>query len=242
MAEPDGEWLASFHRLGDDGVPAVVVELAGECQPELVWRNELGGLTFRIGDRFVKWNPRTTGVDLQREADRLRWLEGRHPVPRVVATGDDERAQWLVTEAMPGGYAVGDTWRARRPEAIAAIATGLRALHAVDIDDFPAGWIAESWVAREPAVLGPRPPIDESVLVHGDACAPNTQITEDGDWVGNVDMGDLGVGDRWADLAIASMSLAWNFGDRFDGELYDAYGIEPDEERIAYYRALWDLG
>lgn len=24
-------------------------------------------------------------------------------------------------------------------------------------------------------------------------------------------------------------------------ELFEAYGIEPDAERIAYYRALWDL-
>ncbi len=60
-------------------------------------------------------------------------------------------------------------------------------------------------------------------------------------WTGNVDFGDLAVGDRWADLAIASLSLDWNFGEGHQAALFDAYGIDPDEERIRYYRALWDL-
>jgi kanamycin kinase len=56
-----------------------------------------------------------------------------------------------------------------------------------------------------------------------------------------VDFGDLAVGDRWADLAVASVSLDWNFGEGPQGELFDAYGITPDAERIGYDRALWRL-
>ena len=54
-------------------------------------------------------------------------------------------------------------------------------------------------------------------------------------------LGDLAVGDRWDDLAIASLSLDWNFGEGHQRELYDAYGIAPDLERIRYYRELWTL-
>ena len=97
------------------------------------------------------------------------------------------------------------------------------------------------WVGRTPLALGPRPPLDEPVLVHGDACAPNTLITNRGEWAGNVDFGDLAVGDKWADLAVASMSLDWNFGSGHQREFFDSYGIEPDEPRISYYRALWEL-
>jgi kanamycin kinase len=222
-------------------VPRVARALAGGREPELVWRNELDGLTFRIGDRYLKWNPPSTGVDLERERVRLEWLSARHPAPRVVDHGIDGDAQWLLTKALPGDSAVGDRWRARRPEAIRAIATGLRAIHAVAIDDFPADWTAQVWVGRQPASLGPRPPIDAPVLVHGDACAPNTLMSDDGLWTGNVDFGDLAVGDRWADLAIASLSLDWNFGEGHQPELFDAYGIEPDEARIRYYRSLWEL-
>jgi kanamycin kinase len=241
MPEPDFSLLARQHTLGDDPIPDIVLALADGCSPDLAWRNDLGGLTFRIGDRYVKWNPRRTGIDLERERVRLEWISARHPAPRVVDHGSDDEAQWLVTGALPGSPAVGDAWRARRPEAIRAIAAGLRAMHAIDIREFPAGWTSEVWVGRHPGSIEPRPPVDGPVLVHGDACAPNTLISSEGEWTGNVDFGDLAVGDRWADLAIASLSLDWNFGEGHQAELFEAYGIEPDEERIRYYRALWDL-
>jgi kanamycin kinase len=56
-----------------------------------------------------------------------------------------------------------------------------------------------------------------------------------------VSFGDHAVGDSWADLAIASLSLDWNFGEGHQPELFDAYGIDPDNDRIRYCRALWEL-
>jgi kanamycin kinase len=52
--------------------------------------------------------------------------------------------------------------------------------------------------------------------------------------------GRLGIGDRWADLAVATYSLGWNYAGNWEAELLDAYGIDRDEERIDYYRRLWD--
>jgi kanamycin kinase len=241
MDDPDFAMYARQHTLGDQPIPEVVLEVAGGVSPELVWRNDLGGLTFRFGERYVKWNPRRTGIDLERERVRLEWISARHPAPRVLGYGSDATAQWLATEAVPGESAVGDRWRARRPEAIRAIAVGLRALHGIPLDGFPVGWTEEVWVGRRPGSIGRRPPTLDPVVVHGDACAPNTLISDGGEWTGNVDFGDLAMGDRWADLAIASMSLDWNFGEGHQAEFFDAYGIEPDAERIRYYRALWDL-
>jgi kanamycin kinase len=224
-----------------EAIPNVVRELAGAAEPELVWRNELGGLTFRFADRFVKWNPKSTGIDLNQERVRLEWISGRHPAPRVLDAGADVDAQWLLSEALPGESAVGDRWRTRRTEAISAMAAGLRALHAIPAESFPNGWTTESWVGKRPESLGARPALDDPVVVHGDACAPNTLISDSGQWVGNVDFGDLAVGDRWADLAIASLSLDWNYGEGHQSELFQAYGIDPDETRIRYYRRLWEL-
>lgn len=243
MAEAeDFSHLAEVHRLGDDKIPDRVFEWVDGSTIDLVWRNELGGLTFQLGNGlFVKWNPQSTGIDLEREQVRLEWLAGRHPAPLLVSYGADQEAQWLVTQALPGGSAVGDEWRARRPEAINAIAKGLRALHAIPFEDFPSYWVDETWVGASAESLGPRPAVDQPVLVHGDACAPNTMISPGGEWTGNVDFGDLAVGDRWADLAVASLSLDWNFGEGHQHELFEAYGIDPDKERIHYYRALWEL-
>ena len=233
--------MARQHTLKGLEVPPIARALDPASEPELVWPNELDGLTFRIGSRYLKWNPASTGVDLEREAVRLEWISRYHPAPRVVDFGRDGDAQWLLTEGLPGGPAVGDQWRVRRLEAIEAIAAGLRALHAVPTDGFPVEWTGQVWVGRHPPSLGTRPPIDTPVVVHGDACAPNTLISQEGVWTGNIDFGDLAVGDRWADLAVASMSLDWNFGEGHQSEFLDAYGIQPDEDRIRYYRTLWHL-
>lgn len=79
------------------------------------------------------------------------------------------------------------------------------------------------------------------VVCHGDACAPNTLLDEFGNCSGHVDLGRLGVADRWADLAVATWSLDWNYGPGWQDVLLEAYGVAHDEERIAYYRLLWDL-
>ena len=78
------------------------------------------------------------------------------------------------------------------------------------------------------------PPIDQLVVCHGDACAPNTLIDDDGRCYGHVDLGDLGVADRWADLAVATLSLSWNYPGSWEGELLDAYGVGsgPDSHRL----------
>jgi kanamycin kinase len=124
MTEPTFDHLDSLHTLEGLTVPRIARKLAGDASPEPVWRNDLGGLTFRLGDRFLKWNPRWTGVDLDRERVRLGWIAERHPAPRVVGHGVDGDAQWMLMDAIRGVCAVGDRWRCRRSEAIPAIAAG----------------------------------------------------------------------------------------------------------------------
>ena len=233
--------LSTQHTLGGLEVPNLARMLAGDSEPQLVWRNELDGLTFRVGHRYLKWNPRSTGIDLELERVRLEWISTRHPAPQVVDYGVDGNDQWLLTEAVPGETVVADEWLAQPDVAIRAIAAGLRAIHAIPLDAFPVDWTAQVWVGREPPSVGRRPSIDGPVLVHGDACAPNTLVDQAGTWSGNVDFGDLAAGDRWADLAIASLSLDWNYGEGHQDAFFDAYGIAPDEPRIRYYRELWAL-
>ena len=121
---------------------------------------------------------------------------------------------------------------------MAAIGAGLRALH----DALPVvrlvGWerLRQAGAHRlgAPAKPPPEPPpIDRLGVCHGDACAPNTLIDDQGSWTGHVDIGELGVADRWADLAIATWSTEWNYGPSWDGELLHAYGIERDPVRTA---------
>jgi kanamycin kinase len=234
---------------GPVAVPTAVGRLAGGRSITPVWRNELGGLTFRLGDpcgaQYVKWVAAgTPEIDLAAEAERLTWARRWITVPTVIDQGAEADDTWLLTTAAPGRSAVDPRWLAQPATAAAAIGRGLRVLHdALPVAECPFDWSVERRLARRPgrtAAVGAPPPIDRLVVCHGDACAPNTLLHDNGMFAAHVDLGDLGVADRWADLAVAAWSTEWNYGPGYEEIVYSAYGIAPDAERIAFYRGLWD--
>lgn len=227
-------------------VPVVVQTLAGERAAVPVWQNQLGGVTFRIGDRpdatFVKWQPAGSAVDLDAEVVRLRWLAPHTPVPVVVDHGEDDEGSWLVTLGVDAASAVDDRWRADPSTAAAALGRGLRSFHdAVPTDGCPFDWSVSARLAPagNPSI-GPVPDIDRLVVCHGDACVPNTLLHDDGTVAAHLDVGACGLADRWADLAVGSMSLGWNYGPGWEATYFEAYGVAPDPDRIDFYRRLWN--
>ncbi|WP_344596125.1 aminoglycoside 3'-phosphotransferase [Actinomadura vinacea] len=236
-----------------------------------MWRNELGGLTFRLeGEavRYVKWVAAgTPEIDLPGEAERLAWAQRWVTVPRVIEHGADDEGAWLVTAEVFGRSAVDPRWITEPATAAAGIGRGLRLMHdSLPVDQCPFDWSVEGrlvraderiadgegptdWspeyrhleLAKARACIGDPPEIDRLVVCHGDACVPNTLLHDDGAFAAHVDLGSLGMADRWADLAVAAWSTEWNYGPGYDGVLYEAYGIAPDPERIDYYRLLWDM-
>jgi kanamycin kinase len=218
--------------------------------------------------RFVKWSPAGSDIDLDMEARRLRWAGAYTRVPEVLESGADAEGSWLVTAAVEGTNAVAPRWKQDPGAAVAAIGIGLRQLHdALPADVCPFSWSVEDRLAaarrrderreQDPSqwhpdhrhftvadvarIIREPPPVDELVVCHGDACAPNTLISDDGRPSGHVDLGALGLADRWADLAIATWSATWNYGPGWEPTLLDAYGVDCDAERTRYYRLLWDL-
>jgi aminoglycoside phosphotransferase len=218
---------------------------------------------------FVKWTPAASGINLADEASRMRWAVPYITVPQVIGLGSDDAGSWLVTSAVPGERATSPRWKADPAAAVTAIGAGLRAMHdALPVAGCPFSWMAtgrladarrragegrldpDLWheehqplgIERALGLLADIPPADRLVVCHGDACAPNTLITEDGRCSGHVDLGELGVADRWADLAVATWSTEWNYGPGWEDLLLRAYGVRPDPHRTRYYRLLWDLG
>ena len=221
------------------------------------------------GRTFVKWTPTASGIDLGAEIDRLAWAAAFTPVPRVVDHGADDEGSWFVSEALDGDSAVAQRWKAAPEAAVTAIGAGLRAMHdALPTAGCPFSWSLADRLASvderaESGLIDPgrwhddhrthdlasavaaahRPPaVDRLVVCHGDACAPNTIVGDDGRWSAHVDLGRLGLADRWADLAIATWSTEWNYGPGWERTLLHAYGVDPDAERTRYYRLLWELG
>lgn len=215
-----------------------------------MWRNELGGVTFRVHDtetiRYVKWQPNidddsehSPDVDLALEADKLRWAGCYASVPPVIDAGrTEDGSAYLITAAIDAVSAFDRRWRAEPETAVRAIAAGLRLLHdSLPVADCP--WRG-AWLPADAQL----PEADRMVVCHGDPCVPNTLLTEEGRFAGHVDLARLGVADRWADLAIATDSISWqmNFGRSFDDLFFETYGAAADPERIRAYRALWDGG
>lgn len=104
---------------------------------------------------------------------------------------------------------------------IARLAAALRAVHAVDIADWPFGGV------------GP-------VLVHGDACLPNFLFQGD-HLSGCIDVGDMRLGDPEVDLAAAVWSLQYNVGRGHGLALLREYGVmDADEEKVERLRRSYE--
>jgi aminoglycoside phosphotransferase len=240
-------------------------ELAWESAPlARTWR-----LTGPAGEqRYLKSAPADAEVSLRGEAVRLRWARSNGlPVPAVVAACAAGQAEWLLTEALPGRRASDREARTDPGALVPMLAEGLRRFHLAPVDQCPfrsgieaalaqvgrrlrAGLITTADLHPEHAHLSPaaavaelerlRPDHEDLVVGHGDYCLPNVLISA-GAATGFVDLGRLGVADRWLDLAIGSWSTAWNLGPGWEDLFFASYGVARDERRMAFYRLLYDV-
>lgn len=172
-------------------------------------------------DMVLKAQVRDPLFPLQGEADRMRWLHGRIPVPRVIDFIQDSERDYLLMTALPGQ----DAATAKLPpgELIAILADALRRLHAVETAGCPfrhaiGDCVAESKAmldagrvnvgnfdpenqGREPSAIfaelnATRPADETCVFTHGDFCLPNVIIAA-GQLSGFVDLGRAGAGDPY---------------------------------------------
>jgi kanamycin kinase len=186
----------------------------------------------------------------------------------VLSEGSDQNVAWLVTRALPGRDAT-DPPLTKDPKALVSIlARGLRRFHEAPVEmcpfDFRLGpALAHVRLRLDAGKIEPdrdfhqefstlsageavallertRPGAEDLVVCHGDYCLPNI-LVEHGVATGFVDLGELGVADRWWDLAVASWSVTWNLGPGYEGLFLREYGAEPDPDRLEFYRLLYDL-
>lgn len=252
--------MAALTSRVPERVPDLVSALAGDRSIDGVWANGLGGTTWRlgIGDdvTYLKVGPIHPEFDPVRDAARYEWLSTYVTVPVPLHVGERDGWGWFESSPVPGWMAVDGIggpaphFADRVGETIRALGAALRHFHdAVPVGACPFTWSAEERLGRlsprTAARLGRMPPLDP-VVCHGDACNPNIHLFDDLGVAGYVDLARSGVGDRWADLAPASMSVAWNFGDGLEHLLLEGYGvgrdIPMDAVKLDWYSRLWDAG
>lgn len=234
-------------------LPLDLIDRYATWQWEQVWATTYA--FTRSGERlFVKLA--TSGHTLPDEAQRLRWAADWLPVPEVVEYGTDGETDWLITRALPGVDATRHRWYTEDPGKLAAaLGQGLKDFHSrVPPRECPFDFTVLTAVAhvkaRLAAGLAPSDKVEllldtvpgpgEEVVCHGDYCLPNVMLA--GDRVsGFVDLGALAVADPWWDLATGAWSLGYNVGPGHEAAFFAAYGIDPDPDRLAWYRLLYEL-
>ncbi|MGN7159225.1 APH(3')-I family aminoglycoside O-phosphotransferase [Sphingomonas sp. SAFR-052] len=220
-------------------------------------------------DLFLKQGEAAVADDVIAKMVRLRWLTGRVAVPELVRFEATVDAAWLLTTALPGrtAWQILDAEPERAGETVDALADFLRALHAVPVDDCPfdsghavrlraararidAGLVDEDdfddarqgWRAEQvwDAIQRLLPLTPDPVVTHGDFSLDNLLI-ENGRVVGCIDLGRVGVADRYQDLAILGHCLD-EFGDGLTERMFGRYGIrQPDQRKIDFHLLLDEL-
>lgn len=220
-------------------------------------------------DLYLKHADAQAASALADEKVRLEWLGGRMGAPSVVDFVQTSEEAWLLTTAVRG-ESVFDALRsgeAGQEGIVDAAADFLRKLHSIpvescpfigdhmhrlasarrnidaglvdeeDFDDERSGWTAERvWDALQELL-----PIESDLVVtHGDFSLDNLLI-RGSEITGCIDVGRLGLADRYQDLAIF-----WNALGEFDPihrtRFLDRYGVsEVDEKKLLFFTMLDEL-
>ena len=214
------------------------------------------------GPAFLKVGRGAAAIDLRREANRLRWIGNRLPVPEVLFFENADPA-FLLIRALKGSPS--HEWLdVLGPKSVVRmLATTLRSIHRVEVEGctFRDLFVSELSEAEERLHRGavdqaefenatgmtPAKAIDwlhtvdpagADVFTHGDYCMPNVLI-EDGEVSGIVDWGLAGVANPHRDFMSFEVTLRRNLDLSWRALFYDEYQLgDLDEKMIRAYSVL----
>jgi aminoglycoside phosphotransferase len=202
---------------------------------------------------------------LRPEYNRLKWLQGKLPVPKIIEYLIEDDSEYLWTSEIPGLHAAERSWVDHLPQMVRLLARGLLNIHSVLIEDchfnknvsirvqeaemnLIAGLVDEEDFdvkrkGRKPdelyrEIIASIPRDEDLVFTHGDYCLPNILIN--GSILsGFIDWGNAGIADRYQDIALAVRSLSSNFGEEWGALFLQEYGLNnPDWAKIEFYQQL----
>lgn len=208
---------------------------------------------------------------LNAEKERLFWLQGRLPVPQVLYYGEAHSKAYLLLSEIPGKISCAEVFKVDLPRLVKNLARSLRMIHNLPIADCPFdhrlpnvlaqakfhienGLVDESDFDDERVGLSAETVFQQLltrqtslapqdlVLTHGDFCLPNVLLDPFSyEVTGFIDLGRAGVADRYQDLALATRSLAYNWGTEWVEMFFAEYGIPAPQinwPKVEFYRLL----
>ena len=218
-----------------------------------------GNQVLIFEDMVLKIEEKSETVD--RQVQMMQWLEGKIPVPKVIAYEVEDEKSYLLMSKVSGVMSC-DTYYLEHPqELLNALASGLKILWEVDVTDCPVVRDVDVVLKEarervekdlvdvedaEPTTFGDggfenpeqllewlenHRPAFEPVLSHGDYCLPNVFL-KDGKIKGFIDLGRAGVGDKWNDIALCYRSLKHNFDGTYGGKVYEDFNLDMLFEKL----------
>ena len=209
-----------------------------------------GGQVILFDDMVLKIEK--ASCETQNACEIMKWLEGKLPVPKIIANETDSGINYLLMTRIQGEMSCDDRYL-KNPELLTSVlAEGIKLLQSVDISDCPCfnGLDVKLKEARErvennlvdindcePETFGEggfkspahllewlegNRPEEDVVFSHGDYCLPNIFVN-DGRLSGFIDLGRAGTADKWQDIALCSRSLEHNFDGHFTGIKYHGF-------------------
>lgn len=201
-----------------------------------------GAAVLCFEDMVLKIEP--VSEEACREHAMLRYLQGRLPVPHILAAETENGRSYLLMTRLPGEMACARTLLQDPAALVALLAEGLQMLWHVDVSACPHSAmlteklrLAEARVTAglcdmenvEPGTYGPggfqspaallawlkaNRPAETPSLSHGDYCLPNVFV-QDGRLSGFLDWGRGGLADPYQDIALCYRSLHHNFSGHY---------------------------
>lgn len=218
----------------------------------------------------------TLSFDIQNELRVYNTLKDKIPIPKIIECVKENNSIYLLKEKLKGNM-LSDPYYMERPELLYKLASeAIQLLWSIDIKNLDLmntydtimefgcdcnqkGYLdfkeSDSLITKDFSnfdeiieYLKKNKPIDDNVLCHGDLCIPN--IICDGDkLVGFIDLGLMGISNRYHDLAILYRSIKYNFNGTYgkcylgydDNRLFELLGIKRNDELIRYYLLLDEI-
>ena len=225
---------------------------------------------FRRGEVYAKRCSVDGVAELRGERDRVEWLSGTGiPGAKVVDWIESLEGAVLLTTAVPGVGGDALSPSRRTADNLAAMVKELHEIPLADcpferrLDDVISQaadvvrrgavepeFLTDEWRLVPPerlladlyAELAEVRSKADPVVCHGDACLPNFLFDPDTlECTGMIDVGRLGIADRYADLALLKAQLEdeWSVDTT---DFLKTYGLaEPDGQRLTFYRLLDSL-
>jgi len=206
------------------------------------------------------------------------WLSNRLPTPRVICHEVKNGISWLLMTRIPGQMSCEERYLQQPEVLISALADGLKLLWSTDSTGCPRRYLLEDLLKEaayrvenglvdmdnvEPETFGKggfrnpeqllqwlldNKPNSVPILAHGDYCLPNIFL-QDGRFSGFIDVSDMGIGEKWRDIALCWRSLKHNTDGTYSRVypglnpdlLFEKLGIQPDWQQIRYHLLLDEL-